>query len=239
MVNNKKERGPMKHIHHESINSTSLYLKKNINDLLVEDQHILISCRHQVKGQGRNGSHWVHLENSLAFSFNLRPCIKTTLTPLEMTLLISKYFKETSYVKWPNDLLNTDYKKMGGVLCHFLNEQQIIIGTGVNIGKIKANTHNFPYPEGALDKTRVLTEKEYETLPSKIYRFILDNRMSPSEITKEWVELCAHKHKNIKIIDGKNECEGVFQGINEDGAAMILDSQNKLVKVMNGSLFIL
>lgn len=230
----------MKHIHQETIESTSEYLKSNFKDLIRDvdpsDQKLLISTKQQTQGRGRSDHKWQQLENSLAFSFVIAPCEVLTLTSIEIGILLSKYFKNSIYLKWPNDILNAEHAKCGGILCQLVDKKSLIVGVGINYGTSNKKNLPFPYPVGSVYEEKKLTDQDYKEIPLKIYQFILANRMSPKDIISEWDKFCVHKNKNVKIVDGETSTEGLFKKINQDGAA-VLEVNGKEKSVMCGSLF--
>jgi BirA family transcriptional regulator, biotin operon repressor / biotin---[acetyl-CoA-carboxylase] ligase len=231
----------MKHIHRETIDSTSDYLKSNFKDLISHlgqiDQEILITTRHQTKGRGRLDHEWKQLGNSLAFSFLIRPCEILTLTSIEIGILLNKYFKDRLYLKWPNDILNSKLYKCGGILCQLVSKKYLIVGVGINYGNSNKDNFQFPYPVGSVFENQELEDIDYQNIPKEIYRYILDNRMKPKKVISEWDNCCVHKDQDVKIIDGETSTEGIFKKINQDGAA-ILDIKGVEKAIMCGSLFI-
>jgi BirA family transcriptional regulator, biotin operon repressor / biotin---[acetyl-CoA-carboxylase] ligase len=227
----------VKHIHHESIDSTSLFLKNHFKSLIKEAQQILVSTDKQTQGRGRSDHGWEQPKNSLAFSFTLKPCNELTLTSLELGILLSQFLKGKLFLKWPNDIINLDYKKCGGILCQLIDRDHLVIGIGLNLGHFNESDYDFDYPIGAIDPHLKLNQQEYKSLPFDIYQFILKNRMKPEEIISTWSKYCFHTNKKVKIIDGSTINEGLFKGINKDGAAL-LEIEGKEKIIMCGSLFV-
>jgi BirA family transcriptional regulator, biotin operon repressor / biotin---[acetyl-CoA-carboxylase] ligase len=227
----------MKHIHHTTIDSTSLYLKDHFKELTHDDQQILVSTNEQTKGRGRSDHSWAQPENSIAFSFTLKPCSLLTLTSLELGILLARFLKGKLYLKWPNDIINLDLKKCGGILCQLINKESLIIGIGLNLGKVSSDNYNFDYPIGSVNPELNLKEEDYKNIPEEIYQFILENRLTPDEIINSWNSYCFHKDKEVKIIDGETSHQGIFKRIDKDGAA-ILEIENEEKIVMCGSLFV-
>lgn len=228
----------MKQLHQQNIDSTSKYLKANYKDLSLDDPQVLVSCKEQTEGRGRSGNQWEQPANSLAFSFTLKPSEEMTLSSLELGVHLSKFFGESIQLKWPNDLLNKDFSKCGGILCQLVEPDILIVGIGINLGKFDSSLYDFPYPIGAIQPERELSDEEFKTLPAEIYQYILDHRLSNQEIISNWNQLCIHLNQQVSIVDGDKSQEGIFTGIDLQGAALISDHENKIHKVMSGSLFI-
>jgi BirA family transcriptional regulator, biotin operon repressor / biotin---[acetyl-CoA-carboxylase] ligase len=243
----------MQHLHLAQCSSTQSYLKDNLAQLLENDDEILISTDSQTAGIGRRGNSWLNLPDSLAFSFSLIPSSEVTLTSLELGVLLCKFFETFSMaktrleLKWPNDLINLKHEKVGGIIAHlisFPNKKPIIIaGIGLNLFsslEIDIARSSKQFPPGTL-LTNPPSEKNFkQSWPRQIYQFIQAQRLSNSEIQKEWSQYSCHLNQQVEIIDSNKKISGHFKGINKLGAALIkptIDSTS-VIEVFNGSLFI-
>lgn len=123
----------------ESIDSTSSYLRRNIEDL--PDGHLALA-NEQLAGRGRTGKTFYSPKgDGLYFSFILRDK-KYTCDPL-LTIKLSYAVcraidkltgTEKVGIKWVNDIY-FDGRKLAGVLCEKVKsgeEEAIIVGIGVN-----------------------------------------------------------------------------------------------------------
>lgn len=233
----------IKHIKLESTSSTQIWLKEHVSDGASNDS-ILVSARQQTEGVGRLGNKWTHFEGSIAFSFSLPPLTPVTLTPLEIGIHIVDFFKNEKtkvYLKWPNDLLIKEegsLKKVGGIICHFQNSKQLIVGVGLNLNSqtIKENK-GFKFSAGALSTKETLEKDFFHELPFEIYNYILRNRKTPNQTIHEWSKLSCHLNSQVKIVDSGQEITGIFKGIGNNGEALIHNEQGQS-KVISGSLWI-
>lgn len=216
-------------IHFEEIRSTQEYLVDN-KDL--HNSKTLISTDLQTKGTGQYGRNWDFKSGDIAFSAIVELNEQPTLTSLEMAVIMSWYLeefheKDISF-KWPNDLLNSEGKKVGGILLNKVDDTKAIIGVGLN-----CNTHddsNYNYPAGSLD-LRVAAKIE----ALNIYQYILTNRQSAQTVINEWESRCVHLNKNISIKDGQGEHTGTFVGVGQFGQAK-LDISNTIQEFYSGSI---
>ena len=231
----------MHHVHLDKTDSTQTYLKENLEALRSVEQNVLVSTSMQTSGFGRSGSDWEFLENALAFSFTLEPNEELTLTSLEIGVLLTRFFKEYDnlnlLLKWPNDLLSPEEAKVGGILCTYKDPKTILVGIGINLGKMNIPKDKFPYPVDSLSSDLILKEDEYREIPRAIYDYILTNRIRKSALKEQWDKVCIHLHREVSIIDGETKTTGLFRGIDHDGSAL-LDVEGKITKVITGSLFI-
>jgi biotin-[acetyl-CoA-carboxylase] ligase BirA-like protein len=221
----------MHHVHLKECRSTQDEVKRAISE---NPGEYLISTDHQSQGVGRQGSQWIHFSNALAFSFTLKPNEEITLTPLEIGILLAKFFKPKVLIKWPNDLLNEKGEKLGGILCQLVNKQ-IIVGIGLNLKMQTEDNPYFPYPVNAIFNESELDSDIKQKLPPKIVDYILHNRLSPEMIHREFNQYCSHLHKEVEITNNSDTQVGLFTGISNIGEALIV-SDGEIKKVLTGSL---
>lgn len=226
----------MKHLKLQHCLSTQEEIKK-----LDLSENILVSTIQQSKGFGRRKTPWVHFSESLAFSFSCQSHETISLTPLEVSVLVSEYFYEfysqSIMLKWPNDLISSDNKKLGGILCELINAR-VVVGIGINIGETLNNLISDQRIVTGLALPDNLPKNHHHHLPYDFYEYFQAHRISDSGILVErWTSLCGHLNRPCRIIDGENISEGIFVGIGRDGRA-ILHQENKILECLNGSLII-
>jgi len=212
--------------HFKTINSTQIYLKENLDNLLSKDSEIIISCSEQTNGIGRNGNIWDAYLNSLAFSFTIKPSTIPSLTPIEIGLLtisfIKEKYKKSLFAKWPNDLLTIEGKKCGGILCQYINEKIVIGGLGLNLGKIEdASIAQYPHGLGSIDQNLELQDFDHEKISRDIYQYFLNHRLDPENVMKEFNNSCFHINKKVLIFENGKNFIGIFKGIGENGEAIV------------------
>lgn len=239
----------MRSLHFNEINSTQHHLMENLPRLLDEgDDQIICSTDHQLAGVGRLGRQWDHFENSLAFSFTLRPNPTKTLTSLEVTTHLISFMAEKwqlpLFLKWPNDLLNDQKQKCAGILTSYYSQDLFVIGIGINLFATN-NDHpsqDYPTPYNYLFSTpptslRLPTPFKKE-VPLEIYRYILGQRKSPQKVIENWQSHCLHLNKEVRIVDSGPEIKGKFIGLSGLGEALIKQDNNQPpLAVSAGSLF--
>lgn len=233
----------IKHIKFEEIDSTQSWLKENVSNHLGED--VLVSTRHQTSGVGRLGNNWSQFGSSIAFTFSLKPTDPITMTPLEIGVHIVNFFNELNIdllLKWPNDILIKEddcLKKVGGILCHYHDKETLLVGIGINLDqKSLPNESGFKFSPGALSTSLVEKNNFYHDIPLSIYEYILTRRLNSVSTKDEWSKHSCHLNKNIKIVDGSKETQGLFSGLGENGEAL-LTHEGRTHKVISGSLWIL
>lgn len=218
----------MYHQHFNTIGSTQIYLKENLERLKLNENDILISCSEQTGGIGRRGNTWDTYPNSLAMSFTLKPTDTISLTPIEIGLITISFFKnkfhKELFLKWPNDILTSRGKKCGGILCQYIDDTTIIVGLGVNLGKLNHNLDNHNYPHGLdnVDPNLELKPLDQEQISKELYLYILENRYTDaSKIKTAFNEHCSHMNKDVFIYEDEKDYIGAFRGIGDNGEALV------------------
>jgi biotin-[acetyl-CoA-carboxylase] ligase BirA-like protein len=242
----------IKQQHFKKIESTQDSLIEIVNDeSQYTDEHWLISTEEQLKGKGRHGKSWLQTSQSLAFSLALKPCPEISLTSLEIGWHIVSFFKEEFdlkiKLKWPNDILNEQNEKIGGILLNLINEDLVIIGVGINIcyqEEISSFANiaiGYDYPASSLVYEELFPGKStpdeniQSLLPRLIAQIILKNRLSSNKVKELWPKLCSHLNQKVSIYTGLETTVGIFQGIGEQGEA-IIKSHDKTHTIFSGTL---
>lgn len=234
----------MYHQHFNTLDSTQVFLKNNLEKLKSEQNDILISASHQTHGIGRSGNNWDNFENSLAMSFTIAPNKIATLTPLEIGVLTVKFFhrhfNKELYIKWPNDLMTKDGKKCGGILCQYIDSKTVIVGIGINLGKHERITnHQYRYDVGSVDQQLEINPLEQEKICRELYEFYLEERITNYQVLKaDFNRACIHLNREVFIFENEKDFVGEFTGIGENGEALIsINGETKAF--LNSSLTIL
>ena len=234
----------MYHQHFNSIPSTQIYLKDNLGTLQSKENNVLISCSEQTQGMGRRGNSWDSYPNSLALSFTLKPNDIATLTPIEIGLIAIKFFKKKFnkdlLLKWPNDILTSAGKKCGGILCQYIDKSTVVVGLGINLGKLEAPKNNiYRHGLGSVDQSLELKAFDQERISSELYNDLLLNRYDGlSELKEAFNKNCYHTNMDVFIHEDGEDYIGVFRGIGDFGEALI-EKDRAIHSFLSSSLTIL
>jgi BirA family biotin operon repressor/biotin-[acetyl-CoA-carboxylase] ligase len=213
-------------IHVTECDSTQDLLKEQLNQK--PGSRLLISCDHQRKGRGRGTNSWESLPESLCFSINLAPHSMMSLTSLEVSVLLVKFFENLKVplkLKWPNDLWNSEDQKCGGVLLQG-TQGEMLTGVGLNLVS-HSSEFGGVYPKGEFQK------KDWAL---KIATHILENRyQDPEKLRADWWAFCGHKNALVSIRENGEVSEGIFKGVGQYGEAL-LENSGKVVPHYNGTL---
>ncbi len=110
----------------------------------------VVLAREQTKGRGRLGRTWASPDGGVYTSVVLRPEVElpdAVVLPLVVGLGVGRAldrFGVDALLKWPNDLLSPDGRKLAGVLLEGLSEgwrvTWVVAGVGVNVRETPAGT---------------------------------------------------------------------------------------------------
>ncbi len=227
----------MNHKHFEELTSTQDYLRELKEP---DEDSVLVSCERQTSGHGQYDRKWQSFDESLCFSFLLAPNEVLSLSSLEVGCLIHSYFKQSYHIdlalKWPNDVMTMSGEKVGGILINNTETKtSLVVGIGLNYFKTAKEAQNFRTPYGFIfDEMFTLNKKEES---SKIYEFILKNRLNKKDVINYWNRHCFHLNKQVTLIDSQTEYTGVFKGIGQYGQA-ILKLDNATKEFYSGSIIL-
>lgn len=217
----------IKHIHVIECDSTQDLVKEQLE--LRVDSPILVSCENQTAGRGRGENKWQALPGTLCFSMNIAPHKVMSYTALELSVIIALFFEHKGRkleLKWPNDLWDEHGLKCGGILVQG-SQNNLIAGIGLNLYSEDPNYGGIFPGQFELDK---------KTWARELADFIHQNRFQEtSKLRAEWLKRCGHLNHMVKITEGQEVIEGIFQGLGEFGEAEIC-RDTRITRVFNGSL---
>lgn len=201
----------------------------------------LVLADSQERGRGRLGRSWFSPpEHNLYFSMILRPRTAPADTAL-ITLAAGVAIAEALELrlKWPNDVLDTQHRKVAGLLSEMDvaagRVSWVILGIGLNV-----NQPSFPpeLPEAASlrmvrgepqDRLAVLAQ----LLPA------LDRRVEQihgerEELGRAWTALSATTGRRVHA----GALEGVAEGLRSDGALWVRTDDGTLHAVVAGDVLL-
>ena len=229
----------LNHIKLDETPSTQDFLKTRISsgqlDLSLDGE--IVSARKQGSGFGRHGRTWTQLSQTLCFSFTLPKRENLTITSAEVSLHTLSFLKQQyqfdGFLKWPNDLLDKNGKKVAGILIDIVKDK-LVVGIGVNFG----STEDKGELEAAgVKSSNLLSDEDFHSIPHSIYEYIL--RLYPQttdSIIEEWYRDCFHIDKQVEIIDESQALQGKFKGLGEFGEALLLCDESELKTIFSGTL---
>jgi len=215
----------IKHVHLDECDSTQLVLKEQMKQ--GPQGQFLVSTQKQLQGRGRGERSWECLPGSLCFSMNIEPHPSVSFTALELSVIILKFFEGSKlYLKWPNDIFNTNHKKCCGILVQSANSK-FMAGLGINL------CSEHPDFGGVFDSIFSFDKKSWSR---ELAEFILANRIPDvKELKNFWEASCVHMGKIVEISEGDTKTVGHFVGLGDYGEAL-LSTPEGVKHLYNGSL---
>lgn len=178
----------------ETVDSTSNYILANIDKL---NPKSLVASEFQFAGRGRRDNKWLSgIANDLTCSvlYELPDSFNYDPLPLSISIAIHRTLKNLDVpckIKWPNDILLLDGRKISGVLIDVIRRNNInyaIIGIGID------NLLNWNRTElliSLIDNLQIVLD-EYMLFGFSLHR-------------QEWLDNCIHYNKLTEIhhLDGE------------------------------------
>lgn len=217
----------IKHIHVIECDSTQDLVKEQLE--LGTDSSLLVSCENQTAGRGRGVNKWQALPGTLCFSLNIAPHKVLSYTALELSVIIAQFFEHKGRelkLKWPNDLWDECDRKCGGILVQG-SQNNLIAGIGLNLYCEDPQFGSIFSGPFDIDK---------KTWARDLSDYIHQNRFQEtSALRSEWLKRCGHLNQMVRVTEGQEVIEGIFQGLGEHGEAEIC-RDTRITRVYNGSL---
>ena len=236
----------------DSLDSTQNQALKMAGDP-ANDGSVIIAEK-QTGGKGRSGRKWVSPKGGIWLSLILYPKFDisiTTLFPIASALALSKaieqVFKISPELKWPNDL-TIKSKKIAGMLVDVSLEsnkiEKLVLGVGINfdvdvknIEKKLKNTPNF-YGVASLGDYKKDVKAPYFVQVffielEKIYESL--NKRDIKKIILEWTKRSSTIGKEVEIDTVNGKVKGKAIKIDDDGA-LVVNSNNKIIKIIAGDV---
>lgn len=216
----------------QSLNSTNLYAKENINNLNHFD---VILAEIQTNGMGRMGKKWLSTENNnLYFSIILKNNLtKNIIQNITQIIAISicrtlSLYDLKAFIKWPNDVLINE-KKISGILCENIFKDKVnialILGIGINVNLSKKSLKMISQPATSIKNETNKNIKTNEVLNQFLLHFNeLFNKLvfnDFNEIYNEWKKLLFFKTNFFQFNDGNEILNCELLNINLDGSLKV------------------
>ncbi|MDH5881670.1 bifunctional biotin--[acetyl-CoA-carboxylase] ligase/biotin operon repressor BirA [Vibrio sp. S/42/10] len=229
------------------IGSTNQHLLERTNDL--ESGSVCIA-EYQAAGRGRRGREWVspfganlylsmywRLDAGMAAAMGL-----SLVVGVAVVEALEEMGVEGVKLKWPNDLYHND-KKLAGILVELSGQSggaaHIVIGLGLNLS-MDPTTSGIGQPWTSLKEVCDGQEPDRNQLAQALInawdKSLVDYELTGmSNFVERWNRLDNFLGRNVKLIIGPREIEGVVQGIDEQGA-VLLKTENGIESYIGGEI---
>lgn len=178
----------------------------------------LVGAEHQTAGRGRLGRVWqAEPGQNLLFSLVLRPGLPATQAPCCVLVWAAALAEALGvYLKWPNDLVGPDDRKLGGLLAELEpgpGGLHVVLGVGLNI-----NQTRFPGLPTAtsLAELRGGPQDRLGLLVALVAAVEAVQPGAPDGLDR-WRARARTLGRRVQV----NGREGIAQDIRDDGALMV------------------
>ncbi|MBP2339153.1 BirA family biotin operon repressor/biotin-[acetyl-CoA-carboxylase] ligase [Saccharothrix coeruleofusca] len=197
------------------------------------DRTVLIA-EEQTAGQGRRGRGWVSPGGGLYLSVLLRPDVPparlpwTTLLAGVALVRTARAFGVEAAVKWPNDLLVGE-AKAAGVLAETVVGQGVVVGVGVNVGRLPAEVRPGPgglpptsFAEAGADADRAEVAATLLTELAALDAAWRAGGGEPGPLLDEYRAHCATLGKPVRVeLAGSAPLLGTAVDVRADGTLVV------------------
>ncbi|MZR30504.1 biotin--[acetyl-CoA-carboxylase] ligase [Sneathiella litorea] len=213
----------------------------------------VVWAKKQEQGVGRRGRQWSSPEGNLYCSLILRPeCDPSSAARLSFLVALAIHQAITKFVKpeidvrlkWPNDVLIEGHKSAGILLESKMNPDglmdYVIVGTGLNIATYPEHTDGLPAT--SLQKVGADVSVE-EMISAYLYAFLdlykIWKRDGFAPIREKWLAHATGLGEKITVRLTKETLQGVFSGLNENGALILALDTGERKLISAGEVFII
>lgn len=212
----------------------------------------VLAIEWQSSGRGRMGRPWHSgLGNALTFSLLWR--FEQGLSALSglslavglaMVHTLRSFGTNQVFLKWPNDLVDSDGKKLGGILIEaqgdMLGPSVAVIGIGLNVSlpnhlfrRIDQAANSLSSLLGSVpDRNHLLAVSLLEL--DKTLRAFVSN--SFAAMKSEWELFHAHQDKPVRLsLPNGQHLEGIARGVTPEGA-LCLETKTGLLTLHAGEI---
>lgn len=201
----------------------------------------LVITQNQESGRGRQGRVWLGAKQALlaTYLFSLPLSVEQIqCAPLLVGLTLSELCDELgleTYLKWPNDLLSKDGKKLAGILIELIQsagKNYLSIGIGLNIlGEPLSEAASFQ----SLGLSNIPTLADLSALLAKRLEVALSllERDGFKNIKERWLKRAWRLGEQINTKQGEKVISGIFEGISEQGYLMLRDKETAELRLIS------
>jgi BirA family biotin operon repressor/biotin-[acetyl-CoA-carboxylase] ligase len=182
----------------------------------------------QTAGRGRLGREWASVAGNLHLSILLRPALgldRAALVCLAAAVAVAEAAGPTWRIKWPNDVVDGEGRKLAGILAEVEPEPTfaLVVGVGVNVAHAPLAT-----------ATRV--DADRLVLAECIVAGVLDRTAllvaAPSRLLDAWRARASTLGKRVRI----GAIEGVAVDVDLDGALRVRTDDGAVVRITAGDV---
>lgn len=223
--------------HFATIDSTNAYARAHVSGFDPEAITV-ITADEQTAGRGRIGRTWVSSGEDIKATFAFRLPAASLANAYQLSPLLSVVARRTlaaagvdSQIKWPNDVLLAQHKKVGGILAEMESAGDsywFALGLGLNVNSLP-EVLGVSRPVWPLTTLRAETGRTYsvpELTDSLVAHFaaalpqFIAHGFAPFQ--REYEAASVLLGKRIRFLEGGASVQGTAVKIGEDGKLYLL-----------------
>jgi BirA family transcriptional regulator, biotin operon repressor / biotin---[acetyl-CoA-carboxylase] ligase len=206
----------------------------------------LIVADYQTGGRGRNGHTWTSAKGlSLLFTLILDATHDAFASPMSVTFTAAVAVVEAlrrqgiphCNIKWPNDVLSPDGRKLCGILTESPSPHVLISGIGINVNQC---AEDFPEElRNTVCSARMLAGQPLSRLAllADVLKELESNLELPHQaIIAKWQRLCNTLGRNVRVRVAGHDTFGQAVGLDEDGSLILRRMDGSLENVRSGEV---
>ena len=211
--------------HVETIDSTMNWARNRV--LAGAPDGTVIIADSQSGGRGRRGNEWQSPVGNLYMTFIVKPDEEQMRAlPFLCALALHRAMNhEQVKLKWPNDILFQG-RKLGGILIE-REGNAALCGLGVNVTYA---------PDGGAKKEEFASAIKPSLLVRHILQAFTPLYEDPGNWQLNWMDRAAFLQETITFSHGDKKLCGVFEGIDDNGHALIRDEDGNLKSYASGEV---
>ncbi len=227
------------------VDSTMELAKTMIAAAGEETPALLALAGAQLRGRGRQGRTWISQHKGYYSTYAFH-CPQELSTLQGFSLAVGVSVAETLEalgcevaLKWPNDVLLPDSRKLSGVLietCMHNGVLWILIGIGINVGIFET-----PVDRGASLAEILMRDIEISEIATMFSPHLHANfqtflaRGLPA-FRDAWLARCAHKGKRLIVDLGESCAEGEMVDLSDQGGMILRSPDGSTREITAGSI---
>lgn len=228
----------------ECVSSTMDKAYEMVDALLYEDIGVVIA-NEQISGRGQHGHSWESGNNGnlyASYVFKVKSIPQNVsgfalVLAVRLAELLENYISSTEIkLKWPNDLLVEDGRKLAGILIELKKNVEcncmMVIGVGVNITSKALNT------AACLAEYSVAIESLYAKDFRKNFALELAQVVKSAwtdficfgftYFKQDWLMRALYLNQRITV-NQLNQQVGIMEGVNDDGALLLKTDKGRKI----------
>ena len=187
----------------------------------------------QTKGRGRRNAYWQSIDGDMLATWKIPKKILEEISPGILQIAVGGSIASLLKIglKWPNDLLTNDFRKMGGIMIESDSEDESLrIGVGINrtkrINEEIFTSSGWDETLGEIENIDIYEMVDVALSSNFEEHYLLPNISSQEMEDISWKALSQILSRGVVIKYKKNNFRII--GMSEDGRLDILGNRDRI-----------